>query len=112
MVIACVLFAGGANAALVKVGNLVLTADGGFTPRTLPRSTFAPIDFSGHANLKAVDGTVPPALQQVVLDFDRDGRLTTGGLPVCQPALLEEAAPAEARSAAPRRSSAPGTSAS
>lgn len=97
-VIACVLLAAGANAALVKVGNLVLTADGGFTPRKLPRQTFAPIDFNGHADLKAVDGSVPPALQQVVLDLDRDGRVTTGGLPVCQPLLLEEATPAEARS--------------
>jgi hypothetical protein len=101
-VIACVLLAGGANAALVKVGNLVLTADGGFTPRTLPRQTFAPIDFSGHADLKAVDGTVPPALQQVVLEFDRDGRLSTAGLPICQPALLEEATPAEARGRCPK----------
>jgi hypothetical protein len=101
-VIACVLFAGGANAALVKVGNLVLTADGGFTPRTLPRTTFAPIDFSGHADLKAVDGTVPPALQQIVLDFDRDGRLSTGGLAICQPSHLAEATPAEARGRCPK----------
>jgi hypothetical protein len=101
VVIACVLFAGGANAALVKVGNLVLTADGGFTPRVLPRQTFAPIDFTGHADLKSADGSVPPALQQVLLDFDRDGRLSTGGLPVCQPSLLEEATPAEARSRCP-----------
>jgi hypothetical protein len=100
-VTACVLFAGGANAALVKVGNLVLTADGGFTPRTLPRQTFAPIDFTGHADLKSADGGVPPALQQVVLDFDRDGKLSTGGLPICQPALLEEATPAEARGRCP-----------
>jgi hypothetical protein len=102
VVIACVLLVGAANAALVKVGNLVLTADGGFTPRTLPRQTFAPIDFNGRADLKAVDGSVPPALQQVVLDFDRDGRLSTGGLPVCQPSLLEEATPAQARNRCPK----------
>ncbi|HEY2335603.1 MAG TPA: hypothetical protein VGH58_11435 [Solirubrobacterales bacterium] len=96
--IACVLFAGGADAALVKTGNLVLTADGGFTPRALPRRTFAPIDFDGHADLRAVDGSLPPALQQLELDFDRNGRLSTAGLPICQPALLEEATPAEARS--------------
>ncbi len=101
VVIACVLFAGGANAALVKVGNLVLTADGGFTPSTLPRQTFAPIDFTGHADLRSADGSVPPPLQQVVLDFDRDGRLSTAGLPICQPASLEEATPAEARSRCP-----------
>ena len=59
--ICCVLFAGAANAALVKVGNLVLTADGGFTPRILPRSSYAPINFEGHANLRAVDGSVPAA---------------------------------------------------
>lgn len=97
VVIACVLLAGGANAALVRVGNLVLTADGGFTPHKLPRKAFAPIDFSGHADLRAVDGSVPPALQQIVLEFDRDGKLSTGGLPVCQPTLLAETTPAEAR---------------
>jgi hypothetical protein len=94
----CVLFAGAANAALVRVGNLVLTADGGFKPSSLPRSTFAPINFDGEANLRAVDGGVPPPLQQLVLDFDRDGRLSTAGLPVCQPASLEEATTREARS--------------
>jgi hypothetical protein len=97
----CALFAGAANAALVKVGNLVLTADGGYTPQSLPRSTYSPIEFKGHADLKAVDGGVPPALRQLILDFDRDGRLTTAGLPVCQPAALEEATPAEARNRCP-----------
>jgi hypothetical protein len=95
--ICCALFAGAANAALVKIGNLVLTADGNFTPSSLPRSTYSPIDFQGHADLKAVDGGVPAALQQLILDFDRDGRLSTAGLPACQPAALEEVTPAQAR---------------
>lgn len=99
--ICCVIFAGAANAALVRVGNLVLTADGGFKPSTLPRSTYTPINFDGEANLRAVDGSVPPPLQQLVLDFDRDGRLSTGGLPICQPTSLEEATTAEARSRCP-----------
>lgn len=94
----CVLFAGAANAALVRVGNLVLTADGGFTPSSLPRSTFAPINFDGEANLRAVDGGMLPPLQQLVLEFDRDGRLSTTGLPVCLPTSLEEATTQEARS--------------
>jgi hypothetical protein len=94
---ACLLLSGGASAALVKVGNLVLTADGGFTPRLLPRHNFAPINFEGHADLKAADGSVPTAVQQIVLEFDRDGRLSTGGLPSCDPAQLEEATPEEAR---------------
>jgi hypothetical protein len=97
----CVLFAGAANAALVRIGNLVLTTDGGFTPRTLPHRTYAPIDFQGHADLRAVDGGAPAALQQLVLDFDRDGRLSTAGLPVCQPSSLEEATTQEARNRCP-----------
>jgi hypothetical protein len=99
--ICCVLFAGAANAALVRVGNLVLTADGGFKPSTLPRSSYAPINFEGEANLRAVDGSVPPALRRLMLDFDRDGRLSTAGLPVCQPSALEEATTSEARSRCP-----------
>jgi hypothetical protein len=99
--ICCVIFAGAANAALVRVGNLVLTADGGFKPSTLPRSSYAPINFDGEANLRAVDGSVPPALQRLMLDFDRDGRLSTAGLPVCQPGALEEATTQEARNRCP-----------
>jgi hypothetical protein len=99
--ICCVLFAGAANAALVRIGNLVLTADGGFKPSSLPRGTYAPINFDGEANLRAVDGGVPAPLQQLVLDLDRDGRLTTGGLPICQPSSLEEATTQEARNRCP-----------
>lgn len=97
VVIASLLLAAGTQAALLKVGNLVLRGDGGFTPRMLPRHGFAPIAFEGHADIRAVDGSVPPALQQVVLDFDRDGRLSTAGLPTCDPSRLQEATPAEAR---------------
>lgn len=102
--VACVALAGAAEAAFmaeaafIKVGNLELTADGSFTPRRLPRKAYAPIDFKGWADVKAVDGGVPEPLKQVVLDFDHDGRIGTHGLPVCNPALLEEATPEEARS--------------
>ncbi len=99
--ICCVLFAGGTNAALVKVGNLVLTADGGYQPNILPRRSYEPIKFEGHADLKLVGGGVPSPLQHLVLDFDRDGRLTTAGLPVCQPSALQEATPREARARCP-----------
>lgn len=99
--LACVLCTGMASAALVRIENLVLTADGGFTPRLLPRRSFAPIDFKGRADLRAVDGGVPPSLQRAVLDFDHDGRLSTGGLPACDPAALEGSTPAEARARCP-----------
>lgn len=95
--ICCALFASVSSAALVRIGDLVLTADGGFTPLRLPRDHFAPIDFKGHADLRTVDGAVPAPLQKLVLDFDRDGRLSVAGLPSCDPARLVEATPEEAR---------------
>jgi hypothetical protein len=98
----CVLCAGAADAALVRIENLVLTADGGFTPQLLPRRSFAPIEFKARADLKAVDGGLPPAVQQIVLDFDHDGRLSVAGLPVCDPAALADATPDEARARCPR----------
>jgi hypothetical protein len=74
---------GGAHAALIKVQNLVLTADGGFFPSVLPRKHFAPIDFRGHANLINTKGGAPTALEEMRLDFDRNGKLETRGLAVC-----------------------------
>jgi hypothetical protein len=95
--IASLLLAGGAGAALVKVNGLVLRADGGFTPRELPRREFAPIDFEGWASVKAVGGGAPPPLQSMVLNFDRDGRLDTNGLATCSQSQIETASPQQAR---------------
>ncbi len=97
-VVFCSLLLGRADAALVRVGDLVVHADGGFTPHVLPRRAYAPIDFRGHADIATVQGGVPPALQRAVLDFDRDGRLNTAGLPTCLPSAVENASPGEARS--------------
>ncbi|HXS48318.1 MAG TPA: hypothetical protein VN756_12750 [Solirubrobacterales bacterium] len=87
----------GAGAATVRVGTLVLKADGGFQPQVLPKRTFAPIRFQGHGDIETTDGSVPPALQHVKLEFDRDGRVTTAGLSVCPPASIEAASPQQAR---------------
>lgn len=95
---ACVaLLAAAADGATVRVGTLVLHADGGFEPRLLPKRQFAPIHFQGYGEVSTTDGSQPPALQHVELDFDRDGRLTAAGLPVCAPTELESASPGEAR---------------
>jgi hypothetical protein len=90
-------WAGGANAALIKVGNLVLKADGGFHPTALPRSHYAPIDFQAHADLINTEGGAPTPLEELVLDFDRNGKLETKGLPVCPPARIAHATTGQAR---------------
>jgi hypothetical protein len=87
--------------ALVIVNSIVLRADGGFHPRALPRQRFAPIDFQGHFDIAARGGGKPVALEEAVIDFDRDGRLSAGGLPVCPAERVAEAGPAQARQACP-----------
>lgn len=86
-----------AGAATVRVGTLVLRADGGFEPRVLPKRAFAPIHFQGHGEIKTTDGSVPPALRHVKLEFDHDGHLTTAGLSVCRAGDIESATPGQAR---------------
>lgn len=97
VVLGVVLAAGSASAALVEVDDVVLRADGGFTPQTLPRHRFAPIDFQGHVEISGRNGAGPPKLQQALVDFDRDGRLSVAGLPSCAPESIDQASTEEAR---------------
>lgn len=89
--------AGSATGALVEVDNLVLRADGGFRPQSLPRDRFAPIRFHGHVDIAARDGGKPSSLRQALIDFDRDGRLSVAGLPSCAPETIAGAGVEEAR---------------
>jgi hypothetical protein len=85
------------DGALVEVNNIVLRADGGFEPQTLPRRQFAPIDFQGHVDISARHGGPLPPLRQALIDFDRDGRLSVAGLPTCVPETIAQEGTAEAR---------------
>lgn len=93
----CCLAAAVAGAAMVKVGPLVLRADGGFEPRQLPRHVYAPIDFQGHFDISTKGGGAPAEIEKAIIDFDRDGRLSVHGLPKCPVGRIENATPKEAR---------------
>jgi hypothetical protein len=97
LVSCAVLVGGAASAAYIRIGNLVLRADGGFEPRVLPKRHYAPIRFQGHGDIRTTDGSVPPALRHVKLEFDRDGRLNTAGLPVCPASRIEATTSKQAR---------------
>lgn len=89
--------AGTATGALVEVDNVILRADGGFQPQTLPRRSYAPIDFEGRLDIAAKTGGRPSPLKQALIDFDRDGRLSVAGLPTCAPESIGAASVEEAR---------------
>jgi len=90
---------GSAGGAMIAIDNLILRADGGFEPRKLPRRAYAPIEFRGFVSVASKDGTRPAPLRRAVIDFDRDGRLSVAGLPVCRPERVATASTAEARAA-------------
>jgi hypothetical protein len=100
LAVAALTLAGGSAAgdgALVEVDGLVLRADGGFQPQTLPRRSYVPIDFEGHIDISAKAGGRPSPLREAVIDFDRDGRLSVAGLPTCAPESVAGAGSEEAR---------------
>lgn len=92
-----VCLAGTASGALVEVEDVVLRADGGFKPQTLPRDRFAPVDFHGYLDVSAKGGGRSSPLRQALIDFDRDGRLSVAGLPTCAAESIAEATTESAR---------------
>lgn len=89
--------AGSAGGAVVVINNLILKADGGFQPQSLPRASYAPIEFQGRVDIAARSGPWPSPLRQALIDFDRDGRLSVAGLPTCAPETIGAVDSKEAR---------------
>lgn len=85
----------------LEAGNLVVSADGGFSPTTLPKHGFAPIRLHGFGKIGTKDGSPPPVLEKVAIWFDKHGAIETRGLPVCTPAKLAATTTATARKLCP-----------
>ncbi len=78
-----------ASALEVRVGDIILNADGGFSPQALPKHHDAPITLHGGGKLSTVSGELPPIVETLTIEFDRHGSVQTAGLPVCTEAKLE-----------------------
>lgn len=74
---------GVAHAIRLPIGNMVIIADGGFTPTTLPKHENAPIKLYGNAKFTTTDGTRPSPLRRLEIEFDKHGAVETRGLPKC-----------------------------
>ncbi|HTR75705.1 MAG TPA: hypothetical protein VMH33_10690 [Solirubrobacterales bacterium] len=98
ILLACAVAAAAAGAsALIETREIRLELNASFHPLSLPAHSFAPVQFEGSVKVAKPGGGKPPALQQVVLDFDRDGRLDVAGLPTCTPESIATVGVAEAR---------------
>lgn len=96
-------FAGVASArekpTVVQAGNLVLTLNGGVTPKALPKNELAAIAFHATGELATLDGSHPPAFQESSFDVDRDVVVDVKGLPACGRGQLESRNTADAKQA-------------
>ena len=93
--------AGSAAAIVLRAANLVITADGGFTPTTLPKKGYAPIKLYGYGKVSTDDGSLPPVTDTVTVWFDKHGAVETKGLPVCTPGKLAATTVPQARKLCP-----------
>lgn len=96
-----VVLGGTALALRLELGPLVVTTDGGFTPTTLPKHEFAPIRLHGYGKISTKDGSIPPALDELTIWFDKHGAVETRGLPVCTKGKLLATTTARAKRSCP-----------
>jgi hypothetical protein len=81
--------AGGETPVTVRVGNLELTANGGFSPKALSKTKQTPIEFKASGEVKEADGSHPPAIRELILDTDKAGQVHLKGIPTCKSGQLQ-----------------------
>jgi hypothetical protein len=81
--------AGGETPVHVKVGNLELTANGGFTPTALSKTKQTPIELKASGEVKEVDGSHPPAVRELIIEGDKNAEIHVKGIPTCTSGQLQ-----------------------
>lgn len=67
----------------LRAGDLLIVGQGGFTPEKLPRFRNAPIKVHIGGTISTLSGAIPPVLNDITFEYDRQGAVDTVGLPVC-----------------------------
>lgn len=88
--------AAAASAEITQKGNLRIAFGGGFSPHALPRERPAPVTVSIEGRITTTDGSHPPALRRFEVQINRQGRISTRGLPSCAASLLQATSTATA----------------
>lgn len=83
------------KAEIIRAGNLFLKDNGGISPSKLPKHSQEPISAHIDAEIGTTDGTHPPAVSSLSIDFDKSIQVNAKGLPACKLGQLE-ARPTEA----------------
>lgn len=81
--------AGGNTPVTVKVGNLELTANGGFAPKALSKTKQTPIELTAEGEVKEADGSHPPAAREIIIEGDKNAEVHVKGIPTCKSGQLQ-----------------------
>jgi hypothetical protein len=81
--------AGLAQAELSQEGNVRISFSGDFSPRALPRDRLAPVTVDVAGEIGTTDGSHPPAVSLLEIGLNRNGVISTVGLPACTGPLLQ-----------------------
>jgi hypothetical protein len=91
--------AAGAQSETVRKFPLQVSFSGGISPKTLPRHELAPVTVLVGGKITTLDRSVPPKLERIVLEINREGVLDSKGLPTCSLAKLNSLSSAAAKKA-------------
>jgi hypothetical protein len=100
-VLAAAAFAAAEKPVTVRAGNLVLSVTGNASPKRLPRHGLAPVSFHTSGRIASVDGSHPPALEEVTLDTGKSGTIEAAKFPACPAGKIEATTTEEAKRACP-----------
>jgi hypothetical protein len=79
-----------AHGEVIPEEGLRVRFDASIAPRSLPRERPAPITVRLSGMIGTADGSSPPALRELSIDFNRAGRLSLEGLPTCTANRLQQ----------------------
>lgn len=96
MFAALALAAGAAQGELIELDKQRIVVGGNVKPKRLPAKRMAPVELRLNYRASMEDGSVPPPLTRMQLDFDRDGRMFQKGLPTCREGQLVNTSTAQA----------------
>ncbi len=86
---------------VIRSENLFLKDDGGIFPSRLPKYSQMPISARIDAEIGTTDGTHPPAVKTLDIDFDKSIRVNARGLPSCRKSQLLARSTVAAKKACP-----------
>lgn len=78
-----VLLAGPAAGERSQFGDVIVSLDGGITPKRLPRHRLGPVFVHLEGRLQTADGASLPRVSRIELGLAGPGTLSTAGLPAC-----------------------------